>query len=91
MASTQGFLPLTDAAFRASDVSFYDRVPGAQILVDNMSAVLAETSRGFRLTNYSRVEPVLNQQLNDALEGKTPPVASLNNASSQARAIGLQR
>lgn len=86
-----GFLPLTDAAFRASDVSFYDRIPGAQMLVDNMSAVPTETSRGFRLTNYSRIEPVLNQQLNDALEGKTPPVAALNNASSQARAIGLQR
>ncbi len=48
-------------------------------------------SRGFRMANYTRIEPVLNQQLNDAFEGKVPPVAALNNAASQARSIAAQR
>lgn len=86
-----GYLPLTEAAFRASDVSFYDRIPGAQRLVASMSSQPATNERGFRMANYDRIEPVINQQLNDALEGKTPPMAALNNAAAQAKAIAQQR
>ncbi len=86
-----GFLPLTEAAFRASDVSFYDRIPGAQGLVAAMRAQPAATSRGFRMANYPRVEVVLNKELDEAFDGKTPPVAALNNALNQARTISTQR
>jgi len=86
-----GYLPLTDAAFRAADVSFYDKVPGAKALVDEMKGDAAKTSRGFRMVNYDRVEPVLNSELSLALEGMTPPVAALNSASDQARKIVQQR
>ena len=86
-----GYLPLTEAAFRASDVSFYKSIPGAQAVVASMSTRPVANSRGFRMANYDRIEPVFNQQLNDALEGKTPPVSALNNAANQARAIATQR
>jgi multiple sugar transport system substrate-binding protein len=86
-----GYLPLTEAAFRASDVSFYDRIPGVQALIASMRTQPGTNSRGFRMANYTRIEPVLNQQLNDAFEGKVPPVAALNNAASQARTIAAQR
>lgn len=56
-----------------------------------MSARPVANSRGFRMANYDRIEPIFNQQLNDALEGKTPPVSALNNAANQARAIATQR
>jgi multiple sugar transport system substrate-binding protein len=85
-----GYLPLTEAAFRASDVSFYNRIPGAQQVVANMRAPSAN-NRGFRMAHYERIEPILNQQLNDAIDGKTPPVAALTNAASQAKAIAEQR
>jgi multiple sugar transport system substrate-binding protein len=48
-------------------------------------------SRGFRMDHYERIEPILNQQLNDAIDGKTPPVAALTNAAAQAKAIAEQR
>ncbi len=86
-----GYLPLTEAAFRASDVSFYNRIPGVQALIASMRANPTANSRGFRMANYTRIEPVLNQQLNDAFEGKVPPVAALNNAATQARSIAAQR
>ncbi|QVQ29200.1 extracellular solute-binding protein [Achromobacter deleyi] len=85
-----GYLPLTEAAFRASDVSFYSRIPGAQTLIASMSAKPVANSRGFRMANYERIEPVLNKELTDAFEGKVPPVAALNNAASQARSIAAQ-
>ncbi|MCD0504811.1 extracellular solute-binding protein [Bordetella petrii] len=87
-----GFLPLTDAAFRASDVSFYDKVPGAHAIIQSMNGGKPlSTSRGFRMANYEQVEAVLNDGLNQALEGKTPPVAALNNAAEQARRISQSR
>ena len=86
-----GYLPLTEAAFRASDVSFYDRMPGAQQLVAAMRSQPAASGRGFRMNNYDRIEPVLSQGLNEALEGRTPPMAALNSAATQARSIALQK
>ncbi|MDQ8033074.1 glycerol-3-phosphate ABC transporter substrate-binding protein [Bordetella genomosp. 1] len=86
-----GFLPLTEAAFRASDVSFYDKVPGAHQLIASMRGQPAPNGRGFRIANYERIEPVFNAQLQDAFDGKTPPVAALNNAAAQARSISTQR
>jgi multiple sugar transport system substrate-binding protein len=86
-----GYLPLTEAAFRASDVSFYNRVPGAQQVVDSMRSQPAPNSRGFRVSNYDRIEPILSRELTDAIDGKTPPVAALNNAAAQARTIVQQR
>jgi len=86
-----GFLPLTDAAFRAADVSFYDKIPGAHAIVESMRGKSLSTSRGFRMANYDRVEAVLNDELNQAFEGKTPPVAALNRAAEQARQLAQQR
>jgi multiple sugar transport system substrate-binding protein len=86
-----GYLPLTEAAFRASDVSFYNRVPGAQQLVDSMRSQPSPNSRGFRVANYDRIEPILSRELTDAIDGKTPPVAALNSAAAQARTIVQQR
>jgi len=86
-----GYLPLTEAAFRASDVSFYSKIPGAQAFVASMSAKPVQNSRGFRMANYERIEPVLNKELTDAFDGKVPPVSALNNAAAQARTIATQR
>ncbi|ARP94746.1 extracellular solute-binding protein [Bordetella genomosp. 13] len=86
-----GYLPLTEAAFRASDVSFYERMPGAQQIIASMRSQPAASSRGFRMANYDRIEPVLNRELDEALEGRTPPMAALNSAATQARAIAQQK
>lgn len=86
-----GYLPLTDAAFRAADVSFYSKVPGAKALVESLRGASASTSRGFRMANYDRIEPILSGEFSLALEGMTPPMAALNKASEQARKIVQQR
>jgi multiple sugar transport system substrate-binding protein len=88
---TTGFLPLTEAAFRASEVSFYSRIPGAQAVVANMRSQTPVTARGFRVNNYDRIEPVLSRELDEAFDGKTPPVAAMTNAINQARSIAQQR
>jgi len=88
---TTGYLPLTEAAFRASDVSYYSKIPGAQQFVTAMRTQPAQTGRGFRMNNYSRIEPVLSHELDEAIDGKTPPMAALNKAAAQAKVIAEQK
>ena len=82
-----GYLPLTDAAFRAANVSLYDKVPGIRLLVDSMRTVNDQYSRGFRARNYHSIEPILIRQFDAALSGNTPPVAALTMALDESRPL----
>ena len=82
-----GYMPLTDAAFRAANVSLYDKVPGIRLLVDSMRQVSDKNSRGFRARNYHSVEPILSRQFDAALSGNTPPVAALTMALDESRPL----
>ena len=82
-----GYLPLTDAAFRAANVSLYDKVPGIRLLVDSMRTVKDQNSRGFRARNYHSIEPILVRQFDAALSGNTPPVAALTMALDESRPL----
>jgi multiple sugar transport system substrate-binding protein len=82
-----GYLPLTDAAFRAANVSLYDKVPGIRLLVDSMRTVKDPNSRGFRARNYHSIEPILVRQFDAALSGNTPPVAALTMALDESRPL----
>jgi len=82
-----GYLPLTDAAFRAADASLYDKVPGIRLLVDSMRQVNDKNSRGFRARNYHSVEPILSRQFDAALSGDVPPVAALTVALDESRPL----
>lgn len=82
-----GFLPLTDAAYRTADVAFYDRVPGARKLVQEINAAPAKNSRGFRVNNYPKVEAILNRELIAAFKGDTPPVAALNISMDESKPL----
>jgi len=86
-----GFLPLTQAAFKASDVSYYDRIPGAHTLIAAMRAAPQSTSLGFRLPNYTAIAPVLSQGFEDAMAGQTPPVKALNDAKTLSARLMLMR
>jgi len=79
-----GFMPLTDAAFRAAGVSFYDRIPGARSIVEQMRDVDGVNSAGFRVPNYAKVKPILDQALNQAYGDKISPMNALLEAKSAA-------
>jgi multiple sugar transport system substrate-binding protein len=86
-----GYLPLTEAAFRASDVSFYKKIPGALEVVATMRQQPAANTRGFRMKNYPNIETVLHQGLSDAIDGKVPTMVALNKAASQALLLMAQK
>jgi multiple sugar transport system substrate-binding protein len=78
---------LTDAAYRAADVSFFNRIQGARELIEQMRQDNGKDHRGFRLNNYHRVEKILDEQFQAAISGKVPPVAALNNAMDQSKPL----
>jgi multiple sugar transport system substrate-binding protein len=82
-----GFLPLTDAAFRAADVSFYNRIPGARTIVEQMTTAKPQSSAGFRAPHYLRVKPILNTALDEALAAKKSPMDALIGAKNEAQKI----
>ncbi|QDQ87794.1 extracellular solute-binding protein [Alcaligenaceae bacterium SJ-26] len=86
-----GFLPLTEAAFRASDVSYYDRIPGAQSVVNSLSGRGAQVSRSFRLPHYAQARVLLDRELNAALQDGVPPSLALSQAASQANSVMQRR
>lgn len=82
-----GYLPLTEAAFRASDVSYYKRIPGAQAVIASMSGPTPATGRGFRMNNYERIQAVFGSALDDAFADKMTPMAALQLAAMQAHTL----
>ncbi|CAM4068719.1 extracellular solute-binding protein [Kerstersia similis] len=82
-----GYLPLTQAAFLAADVSFYDRIPGTQKLIASLESAPTVASRGFRLPNYPQVAVVLNDALAAALSGQRPAMEALQSAVRQGNAL----
>lgn len=79
-----GYMPLTDAAYRAADVSFYNSIPGARKLVEQMTNGDSKKSAGFDVRNYPRIVPILNDAFDQALTGKVPPMTALNEAKSKS-------
>lgn len=79
-----GFMPLTDAAFRAADVSFYNRIPGARSIIEQMSNTEGAKSLGFTVRNYPRIMALFDQALDQSISGEEPPMSALMKARSQA-------
>lgn len=79
-----GFMPLTDAAFRAADVSFYDRIPGARSIVEQMRNSKGPKAAGFNVPNYPKILPVFNDALDKALASQESPMSALMRAKQQA-------
>ena len=82
-----GFLPLSQAAFRASSVSYYPRLAGSQDLIQALSGTPAQYTRGFRLPNYAMVQNVMDQELDNIFSGRKPPKLGLDDAVARGNAV----
>jgi len=79
-----GYMPLTDAAYRAADVSFYNRIPGARKVVEQMGNGDSDKSAGFDVPNYAKIRPMFNDAFDQAVSGQEPPMTALMKAKSEA-------
>ncbi len=82
-----GYLPLTDAAWRAAQVSFYGSIPGAAQVVQALSQSSAPFTRGFRLRGYASVRAVLDAELAEVWADRKPPMLALGDATRRANLL----
>ncbi len=82
-----GFLPLSEAAWRASSVSYYPSLPGADGVIRALSQAPAQYTRGFRLVNYGAVNEIMDQELDSIFAGRKPPKAGLDDAVVRAASV----
>ena len=82
-----GFLPLSDAAFRASSVSYYPSLPGSQAVIRELQQTPAQYTRGFRLHNYTMVSDIMDQELDNIFSGRKPPKQGLDDAVARGNAV----
>lgn len=80
-----GFLPLTEAAARAADVSFYNNIPGSQRVIQAMQQNPGQYSRGVRMAEYPAVLRILNEETWAALNGVKPPMKAQADAVERAK------
>lgn len=82
-----GYLPLTEAAARAADVSFYNRIPGAQQVVTQMDKTPSAYSRGLRIPRYQAVLEILNEETARTLRGEKPAMQAQADAVKRAAVV----
>lgn len=80
-----GFLPLTEAAARAADVSFYSTIPGSQRVIQAMQQNPGQYGRGVRMSQYPAVLRILNEETWAALIGVKPPMKAQADAVERAK------
>ena len=62
-------------------------MPGVRQVIEVMKRNPEKNQRGFRLPNYTKIEPILVREFDAALADQTPPVLALNIAMDQAKPL----
>jgi len=84
-----GYLPITKAAYELSQAQgFYDRNPGADISIKQITLhPPTENSKGLRLGSFVLIRDVIEDELEQAISGKTAPKAALDSAVRRGNEI----
>jgi sn-glycerol 3-phosphate transport system substrate-binding protein len=76
-----GYLPITKAAFDATDKSgFYKKNPGTDVAANQMIRKTTDKSRGIRLGNMLQIRTVVDEELEQVWSGKKAPKEALDEA-----------
>jgi len=76
-----GYLPITTAAFEATEKSgFYKKFPGTDVAVNQMIRKTTDKSRGIRLGNMLQIRTVVDEELEQVWSGKKGTKEALDDA-----------
>jgi sn-glycerol 3-phosphate transport system substrate-binding protein len=77
-----GYLPITTAAYDLSrKQGFYDKNPGTDVAVKEINLnPPTENSKGLRLGNFVQIRAVIEEEIENALQGKKTPQQALDAA-----------
>ncbi len=86
---TTGYLPITRAAYELTrSQGFYDKNPGADIAIKQitLNPPTADT-KGLRLGSYVTVRDIVEEEMEQALDGKKTAEAALKSAVARGNAV----
>jgi sn-glycerol 3-phosphate transport system substrate-binding protein len=77
-----GYLPATTAAYELTrQQGFYDKNPGTDVAIKEINLnPPTENSKGLRLGNFLQVRVVIEEEIENALQGKKTPKQALDDA-----------
>ena len=76
-----GYVPITKAAYDITQKSgFYDKNPGFDISIKQMSSKTHTYTKGVRLGNFVQIRGIIDEELEAVWAGKKPPKQALDDA-----------
>jgi sn-glycerol 3-phosphate transport system substrate-binding protein len=67
-----GYVPITEAAYElAQEDGHYDRMPAAEVGIQQLSLPAGENTRGYRMGFYVQIRDVMNREYGRILTGET--------------------
>jgi sn-glycerol 3-phosphate transport system substrate-binding protein len=84
-----GYLPITRAAYEATRAQgFYDKNPGADISIKQITLnPPSDDTKGLRLGSYVTIRDIIEEEMEQALDGRKPAAAALKSAVSRGNAV----
>jgi sn-glycerol 3-phosphate transport system substrate-binding protein len=86
---TTGYLPITRAAYELTrSQGFYDKNPGADIAFKQITLnPPTDDTRGLRLGSYVTIRDIIEEEMEQALDGKKTAAAALTSAVARGNAV----
>jgi sn-glycerol 3-phosphate transport system substrate-binding protein len=86
---TTGYLPITRAAYELTrSQGFYAKNPGADIAYKQITLnAPTDDTRGLRLGSYVTVRDIIEEEMEQALDGKKTAAAALTSAVKRGDAV----
>lgn len=86
---TTGYLPITRAAFDLTRAQgFYGRNPGAEMSIEQITLKMpTDNSRGLRLGSFILIRDAIEDELEQAFNGKKPAQAALESAEARGNRL----
>jgi sn-glycerol 3-phosphate transport system substrate-binding protein len=84
-----GYLPITTAAYDLSrQQGFYDKNPGTDVAVKEINLnPPTDNSKGLRLGNFVQIRAIIEEEVENALQGKKTPQQALDSAVSRGNEL----
>jgi sn-glycerol 3-phosphate transport system substrate-binding protein len=84
-----GYLPITGAAYEATRAQgFYDKNPGADISIKQITLnPPSDNTKGLRLGSYVTIRDIIEEEIEQALDGRKTAAAALKSAVSRGNTV----
>ena len=83
-----GYVPITEAAYEMAKADgHYDRMPAAEVGIQQLSLDAGENTRGYRMGFYVQIRDVMNREYGRILTGETSVEDAFQNIETEANQL----